>query len=459
MRTFQSLDLIPFGLKNNVYFIIQNRDNLSQRSKGKRSNFSDDCGVWNGTAGASPKTYYVINASGELKSMCLRKGVFGYEKNKGKKMFVPLDPQPEQCNVLELCRYYTNLKQDSTYKKRVSWLGLGATSEIDVVEYFGNFPGLSVHGNSKEKTEYTRTPNVVMQEMSDMLKFNKPQHVYNKLSSKFDELSGPTSKRQVYDKNYNDKRTDLKSATGRTTKRQNIADHINELDRLLADETSIVKSIIRDQGKPPCIILYTKEQLDDIKTLCCSGQSLLGVDKTFNLCDMHVTVTCYKQTSVVRHDTSESPIFIGPTFIHDNSDFESYSNFFNHLKTKLADTDTHDLVIGSDEEGGLVNAIMKSFPDSCHVLCTRHLYQNAKQKLVDDSVTKHDRKNMLDSIFGPDGLINADDSICFEDNKTVTSTDGLTTIIAPRTHGKKIGQRKRKIKERTITYGGKKQKT
>lgn len=90
--------------------------------------------------------------------------------------------------------------------------------------------------------------------------------------------------------------------------------------------------------------------MTDLKNICCNGQSVLGVDKTFNLCDMHVTATCFKQNAVVRDDTGESPIFWGPLFIHDNSDFDTYSTFFNHLRTKLMDTDTTKLVIGSDEK-------------------------------------------------------------------------------------------------------------
>ena len=91
---------------------------------------------------------------------------------------------------------------------------------------------------------------------------------------------------------------------------------------------------------------------------------MLGVDKTFNLCDMHVTATCFKQLTVIRETTGESPIFLGPLYIHDNSDFQSYSNFFNHLRTRLTDVDTTNLVVGSDEELALVNAITSAFPNS-----------------------------------------------------------------------------------------------
>lgn len=166
---------------------------------------------------------------------------------------------------------------------------------------------------------------------------------------------------------------------GYVPSRRNIADHINELDKMLTDGESIVKSIIRDQGKAPCIILYLDEHLTDLRHLSCTGTSILGVDKTFNLCDMHVTSTCYKQTTVVKDSTGEAPIFLEPMFIHDNSDYESFSNFFNHLRKKLSDTNTEQLVIGSDEEQSLVNAITKAFPQSSHILCTRHLLQNANR--------------------------------------------------------------------------------
>jgi hypothetical protein len=104
------------------------------------------------------------------------------------------------------------LKKDATYRRRVSWLGIGARESIALVEYFGKFPGLSQHGNGKEGTEYIRTPASVMTEMSDMLKCENPLKVYNKLVLKHDELSGPSSRKQVHDKKYNDKKKERKHA-------------------------------------------------------------------------------------------------------------------------------------------------------------------------------------------------------------------------------------------------------
>ena len=74
----------------------------------------------------------------------------------------------------------------------------------------------------------------------------------------------------------------------------------------------------------------------------------------------------YKQVSVVGDDTNENPIFLGPVFIHDNSDFVTDAIL-------LAHTDTSKLVIGSDEEGCIVNAITNAFSNSRHILCTSHI--------------------------------------------------------------------------------------
>jgi hypothetical protein len=38
------------------------------------------------------------------------------------------------------------------------------------------------------------------------------------------------------------------------------------------------------------------------------------------------------------------------------------------------------------------------------------------------------------------------------DKRVISSTDGMMNVIKPRTFGKKIGQRKRKINERTTTF-------
>ncbi|KAK3101791.1 hypothetical protein FSP39_006376 [Pinctada imbricata] len=405
----KALDNIPPGLKENVFFLLHDKNkNDRQRS------FPDDCGIWASDSGATPKSIFLKTNDGKYKLIFLRKGEYHFQKKvKGKMTYVKISPQPSPSKLTTLQRYYTSLKKDKTYKKRVTRL-LNDDSCFTICEYIGKFPGLSSHGNTKiGETEYLRIPTNVMEEMSTLLKQKTPLEVYNDLTIKHDELSGPKNKQQVRDKKKNDKKK-TKTHIGK-----NIADHMAEIDNLVTQNDSIVKSVIRSQGKSPCLILYNDEQIKDLKNICCTGQSILCVDKTFNLCDMHVTATCYKQVSVVDEKTNESPIFLGPMFIHDSSDFGTYASFFNHLGTLLANTDTSQLVIGSDEEVALVNAITHAFPNAQHILCTRHIKQNVNQKLTDDAVDKTDRDRIINLIFGVDGLVNADDTICFEEKSNM----------------------------------------
>lgn len=49
----------------------------------------------------------------------------------------------------------------------------------------------------------------------------------------------------------------------------------------------------------------------------------------------YVTVTCCKQISVNRQWTDQHPLFLGPAYLHNNSDFESHCHFY-HLKMNYA---------------------------------------------------------------------------------------------------------------------------
>ena len=229
------------------------------------------------------------------------------KNGKTERQYTPLDPQPDQQKVVVVHRYYTNFKTDKSYKKRVTWLGEGGlTSSFALIEYLGSHPGLLPHGNSKDqKSEYLRTPNFVMEEAEQMLIHDKPKAVYERMKMKYDELTRPTGLQKLRDKkkNYTKKQNpDFHS--------NNIADNFQEIENLVMNNDAYIRSVIRTNGKTPCIILYSDEQIADLKTFCCSGLTVLGVDKTFNLCDMHVTVTSYKNLSVTKSTTKEPPIFL-----------------------------------------------------------------------------------------------------------------------------------------------------
>ena len=139
----------------------------------------------------------------------------------------------------------------------MSWLSLGGNKEIAVVEYVGQFPGLAPHGNSKHKTEYVRTSHNVMVEMGEMLKNSKLQLVYDKLAMKYDELSGPANHQQLYDKKNREMKKERKQ-NGQFYSRNNIADHIKEIENMVTGNHPFVRSVVRQSGKSPSVILYSQ---------------------------------------------------------------------------------------------------------------------------------------------------------------------------------------------------------
>ena len=89
---------------------------------------------------------------------------------------------------------------------------------------------------------------------------------------------------------------------------------------------------------------------------------MIGVDKTYNLGSVYVTTCIYKNVALDRKRTGDSPIFIGPVFIHAHSDTETYADFFGHLSSKFIGCDFQALTLGSDDELALRKCLTHFFP-------------------------------------------------------------------------------------------------
>jgi hypothetical protein len=156
----------------------------------------------------------------------------------------------------------------------------------------------------------------------------------------------------------------------------------------------------------------------DVRRFCCSypeGQStVLAFDKTCNLTDLHVTVGVFKNLSVFRNGTTNHPLFIGPMFIHGNSDFETFATFFGDLSVKLADCSSSP-VLGSDDEKAMRKAMKHVFPTSRQIVCIRHIKLNVIDYLTSTIGANSDsRRPIVDVLFGTHGLSLAEDEIAFD---------------------------------------------
>ena len=129
---------VPNGIKNNVYFVLQNEVNMNRLGKGAKSTYNDDCGVWDSKTTSTKSTYY-ISVCGKLVYV-VKKGVLYGKIVKGS--FVPIEPQPSE--VINLKGYYATLKRDKSYKKHVSWFEVlpnnvpTEKSSIAIAEYISH---------------------------------------------------------------------------------------------------------------------------------------------------------------------------------------------------------------------------------------------------------------------------------------------------------------------------------
>ena len=79
---------------------------------------------------------------------------------------------------------------------------------------------------------------------------------------------------------------------------------------------------------------------------------------------------------------------MGPAFIHQESDVETFHVFFSHIAAQMAKAKmnlkgievTYDrLFFGTDEERAMVRALETAFPNSPIVFCTRHIKVSQKK--------------------------------------------------------------------------------
>src|SRR6478609_10778693 len=92
---------IPGGLKENVYFIINNEANACHRLNKQRSVYEDDCEAWLSSKCPTTKTVYIRGSDGNWKSVKERKGLFVHENVKdGLRIFSPYDPQPDPSTII-----------------------------------------------------------------------------------------------------------------------------------------------------------------------------------------------------------------------------------------------------------------------------------------------------------------------------------------------------------------------
>ena len=105
---------------------------------------------------------------------------------------------------------------------------------------------------------------------------------------------------------------------------------------------------------------------------------------------------------------------MGPVYLHWDGHYQTYHRFFSHIQSHLHDIKGTEisgkqLVFGSDEEKAMTKALHHCFPDSKHILCTRHLEENVRRKLRHDiGANDSSVQAVIHNIFGKSRLKSAE---------------------------------------------------
>jgi len=155
--------------------------------------------------------------------------------------------------------------------------------------------------------------------------------------------------------------------------------------------------------------MCSSRQIEDIIKFCCSDKDscVFSVDTTFNLCDLWVTDSSYRNKRIISNSTGDSPVFLGPLLFHFTKDEPTFNRFM--LEMVAMDPAIMKMKkLGVDMEDAIFNGIKSIIPDITHLYCVRHLRQRDEKKIDDllaktksSSAEKNKAKsNILKDVYG-----------------------------------------------------------
>ena len=142
----------------------------------------------------------------------------------------------------------------------------------------------------------------------------KSTELFNNFLLKNKDPYIPRDTRQIYNKQQYEKNKSKQSKHTTTHyNNKNVADNMQEWFNKIHTHPYI-QGICGLKGSTPSVILYTDEQIKDLDRFCFSSDTakttVIGIDRTFNLTNFHLTTTIYKNLPVLRRSTNEHPIFL-----------------------------------------------------------------------------------------------------------------------------------------------------
>ena len=198
----------------------------------------------------------------------------------------------------------------------------------------------------------------------------------------------------------------------------NIADEMLHVLEMVKDHP-FVQKVEHIKNHILSIILYGEEQMVDFQHILKTVESpRVGIDRTFNLGSFYVTAFVYKNHRVVKTNSNDHSVFLGPVLLHKEASYKVFHDCLSHVNARLVSTIDHidiritqAMEIGSDDEKALTKSIQMCFPEAKRSLCTKHLKDNLSEYLKNKiGVDNSERHNVVENIFGNAGVLHVNDT-------------------------------------------------
>ena len=162
---------------------------------------------------------------------------------------------------------------------------------------------------------------------------------------------------------------------------------------------SVEFSHAQDKGAMPKCVLFTEQQIKDMRINCCQNKKALMFDATLACGTVFVTISSYRHDQLVNNKNNTSVLLPGPMLLHSQKDQESYRYFGNVISKAINNANVN--LFGTDGEAAIYKGLQgsESFRKSEHLMCMIHDRGTCKKKLTDLGVKKNARR-ILCAIYG-----------------------------------------------------------
>ena len=106
------------------------------------------------------------------------------------------------------------------------------------------------------------------------------------------------------------------------------------LNKKYEDATFVKEVLTTTNTKPPNVILYAEEQMISLRSSIKNG-CIIGIDRTFNVGACYLTVTTFRNRNIIKNESNEPPIMLGPMYLHWDGTYHTYQRFLSHLQGQL----------------------------------------------------------------------------------------------------------------------------